>query len=189
MIILPSKEKFILEKFIEFSFDSEDEEHLPDFNDFQKFNSTDQFYLAQYYNWDDGVEVLRWIIESTKCDKGTASLIFWQSEPDYFFEISADEVEEYEKDTFLLLKRIVEKFNNKEFTRSIIRYDPADRVKTIDWSKQNPEWNIPNELKLPTQGFPIISMGIIQEKIAEWQRKRKEAERERKRKRRRANGA
>ena len=75
MIILPYKEKFIRENFIEFSFDSDDENYLPDFKLFETLNSTDQYYLAENYNWDDGVEILKWIIESKKCDKGTASQI------------------------------------------------------------------------------------------------------------------
>lgn len=77
----------------------------------------------------------------------------------------------------MLLKRIVEKFNNKEFKRSNLKYDPTERVKNVDWSKQNVEWNIPEELKIPTTGFNIISLGIIQHKIWQWQRKRKEAKR------------
>jgi hypothetical protein len=177
MIILPSKEKFIRENFIEFSFDSDDENYLPDFGLFEKLNSTDQYYLAENYNWDDGVEVLKWIIESNKCDKGTASLIFWTSEPDYYFEKGENEIEDYEKDTFLLLKRIVEKFNNKEFKKSNLKFNPTDRESRIDWTKLNPEWNIPEELKKPTKGFSIISLGIIQHKIWVWQRNRKEAKR------------
>lgn len=180
MIILPYKEKFIIENFIEFSFDSDDENFLPDFKLFEKLNATDQYYLAENYNWDDGVEILKWIIESKKCDKGTASLI-WTSEPDYYFEKSESEISDYEKDTFLLLKRIVEKFNNKEFKKSNLKYNPTNREKRINWSKQNSEWKISEELKKPTKGFSIISLGIIQHKIWEWQRKRKEAKRAEKR--------
>lgn len=181
MIILPYKEKFIRDNFIEFSFDSDDKKYLPDFKLFKKLNSTDQYYLAANYNWDDGVEILKWIIESRKCDKGTASLIFWISEPDYYFEKSESEISDYEKENFLLLKRIVEKFNKKEFKRSKLKYDPTDREKRINWSKQNSEWNIPEELKKATKGFFIISLGQIQHKIWEWQRKRKEAKRAAKR--------
>ena len=72
MIILPNKEKFITENFIEFSFNNEEENYLPNFNLFEKLNSADQYYLAENYNWDNGVEILKWIIESEKCDKGTA---------------------------------------------------------------------------------------------------------------------
>jgi hypothetical protein len=184
MIILPFKERFIRANFIEFSFNSEDENYLPDFKLFEKLNSTDQYYLAQNYNWDDGIEVLKWIVESKKCDKGTASLIFWTSEPDYYFEKSESEISDYEKDTFLLLKRIVEKFNTNEFKSSNLKYNPTDREKRIDWSKLNSEWFIPEELKKTTKGFSIICFGIIQQKVWEWQRKRKEAKRAEKRLRR-----
>ena len=177
MIVLPYKERFIQDNFIEFSFDKDDENYLPDFKLFEKLNSTDQYYLAQHYNWDDGIEVLKWIIESRKCDKGTASLIFWASEPDWYFEKFENEIPGYEKDTFLLLKRIVEKFNKKEFRKSNLKYDPTDRVNRIDWSKQNAEWNIPDEIKRPTKGRPIISLVAIREKIWQWQRKRREAKR------------
>ncbi len=181
MIILPYKEKFIRDNFIEFSCNNDDENYLPDIKLFEKLNSTDQYYLAENYNWDDGIEVLRWIIESKKCDKGTASLIFWTSEPDYYFEKSENEISHYEIDTFLLLKRIVEKFNNKEFKKSNLKYNPIDREKRIDWTKQNSEWNIPEELKKPIKGFSIISIEIIQQKIWEWKRKRKDAKRAEKR--------
>lgn len=187
MIILPNKEKFITENFIEFSFNNEEENYLPNFNLFEKLNSADQYYLAENYNWDNGVEILKWIIESEKCDKGTASLIFWTAEPDYYFEKSESEISDYEKDTFLLLKSIVEKFNNKEFKNSRLKYDPTNREKRIDWNKQNSEWNIPQELKKPIKGFSIISLGIIQHKIWEWQRKQKETKRAEKRMKRKNN--
>jgi hypothetical protein len=181
MIILPHKEKFIQENFIEFSFKGNVENFLPDFKLFEKLNSTDQYYLAENYNWDDGVEILKWIIESSKCDKGTASLIFWMSEPDYYIEKSENEIPDYEKDTYLMLRRIVEKFNHNEFKKSCLKYNPKDREKEIDWSKLNSEWNIPEELKKPTKGFSIISLGIIQQKIWERKRKRKLAKRAKKR--------
>jgi hypothetical protein len=181
MIILPYKEKFIQENFIAFSFNSENGECLPEFKLFQKLNSTDQYYLAENYNWDDGVEILKWIIESKKCDKGTASLIFWTSEPNYFFEKSESEISDYEKDTFLLLKRIVEKFNNNEFKKSNLKYNPSERVKGVDWSKLNDEWIIPKELIETTKGFSVISLRLIQKKIGLWQRQRKEAKRAKKR--------
>ena len=81
----------------------------------------------------------------------------------------------------MLLKRIVEKFNNNEFKSSNLKYNPTDREKRIDWSKLNSEWFIPEELKKTTKGFSIISLGIIQQKIWQWQRKQKEAKRAKKR--------
>lgn len=184
MIIFPYKEKFIQKNFIEYSFENEKDEYLPDFKLFEKLNSTEQYYLAKNYNWDDGVEVLKWIIDSPKCDKGTASLIFWTSEPDFYIERSEQNIPEYEKNTFLLLRKIVEKFKNNEFKKSKLKFDPTERLLKIDWSKQNSEWDIPNELKRHTKGFTPISLGMIQNSIWEWQRKRRLAKREAKKQKR-----
>jgi len=185
MIILPYKENFIRKNFIENSFgNSNDKGFLPDFNLFKKLNSTDLYYLAQNYNWDDGVEVLNWIVDSPKCDKGCASLIFWTSEPDFYFEYTEDTIPDYEKETFHLLKKITDKFRNNELKKSSLKYDPTYRVNKIEWNKQYTGWQIPEELKNKTKGFTPIYLSKIQGMIWEWQRKRKLAKREaRKRKR------
>lgn len=180
MIIFPHKEKCIRENFIEMRPNSDNENHYPNLKLFEKLNSTDQYYLASNYNWDDGIEILKWIIESPKCDKGTASLIFWTSEPDFYFEKSESEIPDYEKESFLLLKRIVKKFNNNGFKKSNLKFNPLDRINRIDWSKKNSDWNIPEELKKPTKGFSMISLGIIRNKIWKRQRQRKEARRAKK---------
>jgi len=179
MIILPYKENFIRKNFIEYSFNNpDDEDFLPDFTLFKKLNSTDLYYFAQNYNWDDGIEVLNWIIDSPKCDKGCASLIFWTSEPDFYFKYTEDTIPHYEKNVFLLLKKITYKFGNNEFIRSNLKYDPAERVKKLDWAKEYPGWQIPEELKHKTKGYIPISLSAIQGLIWEWQRKRKLAKRE-----------
>ncbi|MGN6211121.1 DUF4274 domain-containing protein [Parafilimonas sp.] len=33
-------------------------------------------YITSIYNWDDGTEVLSWIINSSLCDSATAKMIF-----------------------------------------------------------------------------------------------------------------
>ena len=178
MIILPYKENFIRKNFIEYSFENPDEDFIPDYNLFKKLNSTDLYYLAQNYNWDDGIKVLHWIIDSPKCDKGCASLIFWTSEPDFYFGYTIDTIPDYEKQTFLLLKKITDKFRNNEFKKNSLKYDPTERVKRIDWSIDYTGWHIAEELKNITKGITPISLSLLQGLIWEWQRKRKLAKRE-----------
>ncbi len=79
MIILPHRIKKIEKNFFEFSFNDEYEDIIPDKNIFDSLTSAEQYYLASIYNWDDGVIVLKWIIESPICDKGTAMKIFWMA--------------------------------------------------------------------------------------------------------------
>lgn len=40
--------------------------------------------VAVDWNCDNGLKPLRWIIEQPECDKGTALLIYWVSDPNYF---------------------------------------------------------------------------------------------------------
>ena len=55
-----------------------------------------------------------------------------------------------------------------------------DITKTINASSEFEMWNIPAELKKPTKGFPIISVSLIQERMAEYQRMQRLKEREKK---------
>lgn len=178
MIILPYKENFIINNFIQYSSDGEDDGQIPDYDLFLKLNSSDQYYLAQNYNWDNGVQVLRWIIESPKCDKGTASLIFWTSEPDFYFKYTEATIPNYEKGIFLLLQLITEKFNKNEFKKSNLKFDPTVKVSKIDWNENYAYWDIPKEIKISTKGLIPFSFGSLQNMIWQWQRKRKLAKRE-----------
>ncbi|SIS39777.1 protein of unknown function [Chryseobacterium joostei] len=38
-------------------------------------------YLADKHNWDNGVKVLQWIVESNICSEATALQIFWLAQP------------------------------------------------------------------------------------------------------------
>lgn len=183
MIILPWRENFIKRNFIEFSFDNEDEDFIPDYNLFQSLNSSEQYYLAQFYNWDDGATVLQWIVESSICDKGTALLIFWYSEPDFYLNHNEDTIPDYEKDVFNLLKKIVGRFNKNDFKSSKFRFNPGSKVENIDWNKKYQNWDLPKSLKEEVKGITPISLGTLLLHYWEWQRKRRLSKREARKKR------
>ena len=177
MIILPHREKFINKHFFELSFKEEDT--VPDLKLFKTLNAYEQFYLAETYNWDDGTEVLKWIIESPICDKGTASLIFWSAEPDFYFDYTEKTIVDYEKGTFDLLQKIIKKFRNSEFNRSKIKFDPTLHGNKTDWKTELDIWEIPDELRKPTKGSELISLSNIKMKISHWCYVRKSKKRER----------
>ncbi|MCI3937114.1 DUF4274 domain-containing protein [Chryseobacterium aahli] len=155
MIVKPSRENFIKENFFELSFRDEN----PNFEKFKSLSSTELHYLADIYNWDDGVEILFWIINSDKCDKGTALMIFWRATPDYYLEKNEDELEIYEKEVHQLLKKIIESFISNKFRKSRLKYNPADDFDTDVQEILN--WNIPNEMINETSGFRPIYLGTI----------------------------
>jgi hypothetical protein len=163
MIIRPNKILLIKKNFIEFSFgenEDSDEEIIPDYEKFNTLNSAEQYYLAENYNWDDGVIVLKWIIDSPKCDKGTAALIFWNAEPDFYFDYTAETIEEYEKPVWDLLQGIIKRFNQNDFKSSRFKFDPISSGYKTDWKSTLDVWKIPSELKKVINGKRPFRFGL-----------------------------
>lgn len=180
MIILPHRESFIQKNFLELSFDDEGENHA-DYDQFKKLSSAEQYYLTQLYNWDDGVTVLNWIVDSPKCDKATAKLIFWNSEPDFYLSRNEVVLSNSEREIYNLLKKITEKFTFGGFTRSILKFTPGEKVESLDWKNGYAGWNLSNELKMPSGIFTPISLSGLQLWYFERQRRKRLAKREAKR--------
>ena len=157
MIVLPNREEFIKENFFELSFKDE----KPNFKKFKTLNSTELHFLAEIYNWDDGTELLYWIIESEKCDKGTASLIFWRSVPDYYLGKNESEIKEYEKDTFNLINMIIKKFKSNSFTKANIKYNPHEDFDFESYKNELTTWNLPSNLTITTKGKRPIYIGTV----------------------------
>lgn len=157
MIVFPSREKYIKENFFELSF----EEKRPDFEKFKSLNSAEMHYLVEIFNWDDGTEILNWIIDSDKCDSGTALMIFWRSSPDYY--LGKDRIEEYDNDIFKLLEKIIQRFKLKNFKKSNIKYNLAEDFDTEYYISEIEKWSLPQEMLKPTRGFRPMYLGILLE--------------------------
>lgn len=152
-ILFPNKAKKIQDKFFEFSFN--DKEPKPE--DYKLLDSSSAMhYLASIYNWDDGTEVLDWIISNPKCDKGTVVMIFWRAEPaDYTIyqnEIEAD----YNAEVFLLLKKIIGNFETGFYKKEQIHYDPTQDGHNIEHIENDAKWKIPEFLKKNTKGGTVL---------------------------------
>ena len=159
MIILPYRVRLIENHFFEFSFDSESEKDLtPDFEVFKTLSSAEQYFLASIYNWDDGTKVLEWIIDSPKCDKGTAVMIFWLAEPDYYFNYSEETVDDSDRDIWQLLQKVIHKIRNKEFKRSLFAFNPDENGYKTDWESANGIWELPPDLINGTSGLKPIAL-------------------------------
>lgn len=154
-----SKERleFIKKHFFEFSFneDESDEEQIPDFEAFKSLTSAEQYLLANEYNWDDGVIVLDWIIDSPLCDKGTATLIFWLAEPDYHFDHSEETINDSAMAEWKLLQKIILKMNNDEFDKSEFEFIPSENGYQTEWSSATGIWKLPQTLISGTKGTKL----------------------------------
>ena len=173
------KQKKIAEKFFEYSFSDKE----PVESDFQLLDSAaSMHFLADIYNWDDGEEVLDWIISNPKCDKGTALLIFWRAQPDDYTCYENEKEADYNSGVFLMLKKIIKNFETDFYKKEAIFCDPKNEVYDINYKDKNAKWNIPDFMKQPTKGGKVYYLTSLTELYQKWM---KEYKRKRGRKRHR----
>jgi len=146
---------FIEQNFFEFSFDNEDE--LPDKTLFDQLSHpAELFYLAHIYNWDDGTDVLQWVVDSALCSMATASLIFWRSQPDYYrrYTLAGDSsVALNDGEVLSLLHSIIQKFENNDFCPIAIAFDPEPELESL--TAKDPKWEVPEALFNKLEGIEI----------------------------------
>ncbi len=150
--ISPKRAEILDNNFFEFSFNDK----TPDKKLFDSITEPAELhYIADKYNWDDGPEVLAWIINNPICDIGTAKLIFWRAQPDDYTSYSSEE--ESSDGVYTLLQNIITNFEKGFYKNEKILYDPLgdDGAPDINNENPNPKWKIPDYLKTRGKGKPI----------------------------------
>jgi hypothetical protein len=154
-VISKVRTQFLTDNFFEFSFDDRE----PDKDVFDQITSPSELhFIAETYNWDDGTEVLSWIINSTICDKATARLIFWRSQPDFYTAFLSEEEAGYEAQTYTLLRNIIDNFAMDFYKSERIAYDPRKdpgAPSDINYRNAKEKWQIPLYLKAASEGIEI----------------------------------
>jgi Domain of unknown function (DUF4274) len=114
-------------------------------------------YIASIFNWDAGIELLSWIINNPICDAGTAKMIFWRSQPSYYTIFSSVEEAEHHSEIFILVRSIIENFQNRFYMNQNIFYDPNADPSAEETAYQDPEaeWEIPDFMKESSPGVEI----------------------------------
>ena len=150
---------FFKDNFFEFGFAGKE----PDRKSFEKIEKPAQLhYLADIYNWDDEIDVLDWIISSPVCDKGTALLIFWRAEPDYYTKFENEDEAGTDKEIYLLLRKIITNWQSGFYKKERFRFDPIAEEYDVDYRYPNEKWQIPDEMKKPTKGGRVYGIDDIQ---------------------------
>jgi hypothetical protein len=114
-------EKFLDEKFCE--------NNEPNKAVFDKIATSNELhYIAENYNWDNGITVLEWIAESELCSEATALMIFWRGQPyDYVkYNYYAKSIKHMDMDVFNLIKNVMEKYKNGFYKKTSIKYNPKE---------------------------------------------------------------
>lgn len=137
--------------FFEFSFDG----RVPDRAVFETITNPVEYHLiAANYNWDDGSQVLRWIVTSPLCERATAQLIFWRAQPAFYTRFTSAEEADYEAEVYTLLRTIMQQWEAGTYSSTLIAYDPRTDPMAEDITYHDPQekWAIPSYLKQPIAG-------------------------------------
>lgn len=126
--------------------------------------STEELYRrAQTHNWSEGFRFLRNILEHQNCDRGTALMMYWNSNPEYFTQYeSEDELQSWEKANYRFIKMIEERYPSIEL--EFIAYDPYEDEKVgLHKGKFEPKKKLPEIMYQKTKGsrnFKEVEKGI-----------------------------
>ncbi len=94
----------------------------------ESLQTTEELHdFAWNYNWDDGLEAMRWVLNHPACDKGTALLIYWRSSPGYFCQYAnRDAATDFERETYDFVIELEQKYLAGAFQQETIAFDPKD---------------------------------------------------------------
>lgn len=111
----------------------------------QSENPYELHYFADNINWDFGTDCLYEIIKNENCDYGTAKMIFWLAQPDYFQAFSnREEVPDVNKSGWDFIQYIMNACHGRKFRTTLIQYDPrSDNRRALP--PGNAKWEIPYE--------------------------------------------
>jgi hypothetical protein len=81
---------------------------------------------VEYYNWD-GPQAPMWrVIGHAKCDLGTALMVFWLCEPEFFHELLArgEKLEKYMIGGFKLMRSVMARVRRGQYRRAQFSFNP-----------------------------------------------------------------
>ncbi|RHX80496.1 hypothetical protein DLM76_11575 [Leptospira yasudae] len=126
-------------------------------------NPFELHYALLKYDWEGGMQFVRWVAESSICDLGTALAIYWKMSPSFYMqfenESEASLKGENVKENFIFLKELENRIFAEDFQTQEIQYEPA-KDETNDFAFLDEviggKWKVAERLKKPSKGrtFP-----------------------------------
>ena len=111
--------------------------------------------FALHYNWDDGIEIPRAIINNKHCDKGTALMIYWLAGPMYFcqYENRKEILRHYEAALYDLIKEIEEKYISGFYQNKKVLFNPRYDSKNAGYDHTQTYDDKPQKQEIPDKMF------------------------------------
>lgn len=97
---------------------------------FTELSPVEWHQFVHNYNHDAGLEPLYFIANSPHCDMGTALLIYWHLNPEFYYRLA--EYERSNVEDYRLIKLLEENFYNCFYRTSIFAFDPLDGYLSVE---------------------------------------------------------
>jgi hypothetical protein len=114
---------------------------------------------VQHYNFDDGVEPFAWLVDQPTLDQGTALLLYWLLQPDYWHGLTAQAAAGQDEPAASLVTQLEQHFTGGFYTSARFAFDPAAEFVTADTKTEG----IPPVMLQPTPGepFPRLELATV----------------------------
>jgi hypothetical protein len=84
------------------------------------------FLQVHLHNWDDGTDALARILGHRDCDRGTALLVYWRAQPEYYAAFASEaDVPDVNREGYRFVRAVEARLLAGRYPE-IIAYDPAD---------------------------------------------------------------
>lgn len=124
---------------------------------FDSVTDPEELHLfADGYNWDNGRDVLRRVVQHPLCDLGTALLVYWRGGPAYYLRYADPSgVPAYERDGYDFVQEVESRILSGHYGSARLPFDPrndAGTDLTREYRKEAlPGRTLPAEVYVPTQ--------------------------------------
>jgi hypothetical protein len=120
--------------------------------------------VVMHWNWDDRMtaRLLSRIVENPKCDRGTASFIYWHTDGLFAAYATPEEARSRSRDYFILCLRIEEKIEKRAFQTETIRFNPQEAfgAEGIQNLLRGARRSVPAFMMESTPGSPLPEVEI-----------------------------
>ncbi len=123
----------------------------------------DRHGCAYSWNWDHDTGPLRWIFEQPDCERATAQLLFWRTEPTYYARkypnrAAAEAGPDYELKVYDFIFDILKRWKGGFYRGETIAYDALEdgfaAAGDVRQFAGHAELSIPESMVLPTGRRP-----------------------------------
>lgn len=124
--------------------------------------SMEKHQLLLHWNFDDGLEPFKYLVNQPDTDLGTIVLLYWLLEPGYYYKNNKD------NETSLLIKKIEENVKNDFYKSKEISVDPKNNLGTNFLDEPNNRDTlklIPEIFAQPTLGKEVGLLKLIPQVI------------------------